>query len=176
MATTYDLISSNVLTGNTSSITFSSIPATYTDLVVKMSIRDGYVGGGNPNTFQTSFLTFNGSSVASYSRTYLWGTGSAAASGTASGLTSYYLQFSDSDGATANTFSNTEIYIPNYLSSNLKSSQLFAAQEDNISNAYVNLAANLWSNTSAITSITITNGAGQLVTGSSFYLYGIKNS
>ena len=176
MPFTYTLISANTLTSSTASVTFSAIPNTYTDLILKMSIRDGYVGGGNPNAFQTSLLTFNGSSATNYSRTFLWGDGSSPASGTAGSLSSFYLQFSDSDGAVSNTFSNSEVYIPNYTNSVNKPISFFGAQENNTTAAYVNSSAHLWSDTSAITSITVTNGAGQLVTGSSFFLYGIAKS
>lgn len=176
MANTYTLIASNTLTSSAASVTFSAIPNTYTDLVLRCSIRDGWSSGSNPNAFQTTFLTFNGSSSAQYSRRVLYGDGSTAYSDNGSGNTSLYLQYSDSDGATANTFSNGELYIPNYTSSTNKPTSWFNAHENNATAAYINAHANLWSNTSAITSLTITNGAGQLVSGSSFFLYGIKNS
>lgn len=170
------LIASNTLGSSAASVTFSSIPATYTDLVLKCSIRDGYVSGSNPNAFQTQFLRFNSSSVAQYSRTLIYSDGSTAYSDRGTGNTSLYLQYGDSDGATANTFSNGELYIPNYNSSTNKPTSWFNAHENNSATAYINAHANLWSNTSAITSITITNGAGELKTGSTFWLYGIKSS
>lgn len=172
---TFTLIASNTLSSSQSSVTFDSIPQTYTDLVLRFSIRDGYVGGGNPNAFQTSFWTFNGS-TSGYSRRSLFGNGSSAVSQNGSSQTSLYQQWNTSDGATANTFSNGEIYIPNYAASIVHPVSNFTAQENNDASAYIVASAHLWNTASAITQIVVTNGAGQLVAGSSFYLYGIKNS
>lgn len=81
-------------------------------------------------------------------------------------------------GATANTFSNGELYIPNYAGSANKPTSWFNAQENNTTTAYINSHANLWSNTSAITSITLTASVGtnEIKSGSSFYLYGISKN
>ena len=56
MANTYTLIASNTVgSGGAASISFSSIPSTYTDLLVKISTRD------NTGSFNDMLLTFNGS-------------------------------------------------------------------------------------------------------------------
>ena len=78
--------------------------------------------------------------------------------------------------ATANTFANVSIYIPNYTSANYKSVSIDAVTENNATTAYAFLSAGLWSNTAAITSATITNSSGNYVQYSTAYLYGIKNS
>jgi hypothetical protein len=79
--------------------------------------------------------------------------------------------------ATANTFNNLYCYIPNYASSSQKSVILDISQEDNQAEAYNQLYANLWTGTSAITSMRFTEQNGfNIVQYSSATLYGIKNS
>jgi hypothetical protein len=170
MANTYTLIASNTVgSGGASSVTFSSIPSTYTDLVVKMSGRS--TGGG---VNRGSYIAFNGSSTG-YTDRYLQGSGSAASSGSAGGTGNIYLGETDGAGATASTFSNQEIYIPNYTSANYKSVSADSVAETNATTQYMSLNAGLWSNTAAITSIVLTT-SGNYDQYSTFYLYGIKNS
>jgi hypothetical protein len=77
MANTYTLIaSSTVSAGGVSSIDFTSIPSTYTDLCLKLSIRTAA-----SSDYPAIVLRFNGSSSAVYSYKYLLGSGSAASSG-----------------------------------------------------------------------------------------------
>lgn len=176
MATTYTLISSNVLTSSAASVTFSSIPATYTDLVLRISARSN--AGGSYNLFK---ITYNSVST-SYSDTLLYkdGTNATPQSQRASSTTFYSnagtgLPFNDS-GSTANTFGSTEIYIPSYTASQNKPASVFSVQEDNSTTQYMAVDASLWSNTAAITSIIIAQNGGSFVSGSSFYLYGISNA
>ena len=169
MANTYVLIASNTVgSGGVSSVTFSSIPQTYTDLVIKASAR-------NTDSGITYFtLTFNGN-TSSYSGIRLEGTGSSSASynlQTTAGIQPVYI---DSSTYTANTFGNSEIYIPNYTSSNYKSLSSDSVSENNATAANMNMIAGLWSNSSAVTSITLTSIAGNFVQYSSFYLYGVRN-
>jgi hypothetical protein len=169
MANTFELIEAKTLTTATASITFSSIPATFTDLKLVMSTRLDSASGATFN-----YITFNGTTTGYYIRT-AEGSGSSTASTNASirdaGLdqgTSY----------TSNTFSNTEIYIPNYTSSNYKSYSVDTVTENNATTAYMELVAGSWSNTAAISSIQISpdTGGRNYVQYSTFYLYGIKNS
>lgn len=170
MATTYQLISSvTVGSGGASSIDFTSIPATYTDLKLVFSIRTTV-----SDTWDEFQITFN-SNTSNYSQRLLYGTGAAASS--ASGSVRYY-QIVDGDTATASTFGSGEIYIPNYAGSNNKSFSSDTLNETNATTAYIYMSAGLWSNTSAITSIKLEskNAAFNLKQYSSAYLYGIKNS
>jgi len=169
MANTFELIaSSTVGSGGASTIDFTSIPSTYTDLVLKVSGRQG-----GENAFA---ITFNGATT-SYAVKRLQGDGSSASSNDAAGVTTAIRVIGiNPSGATANTFSNSEIYIPNYTSSNYKSVSYDGVNENNATEIYMNLAAGLWSNTAAINQITITPLAGSLAQYSTAYLYGIKNS
>ena len=175
MAITYQLISSNTLASSATSVTFSSIPATYTDLEIRCSTRSDQASNIDLVT-----LTFNGSSAGNYSNTSFIGNSSTVTSNRGSGQPYLRNGYTSGNSTTANTFGSTTIYIPNYLSSNAKPVANFSVGENNsaaTAAAYVSVYASLWSLTSAITSITISpiNGPNWL-TGSSFYLYGVKNS
>lgn len=168
MATTYEKIATvTVGAGGAASMSFTSIPGTFTDLVVKWSGRTN-TGG----TVEATSVTFNGSST--YSTRYIQGDGSGVTSGAPSALN---WGVADSAGATASTFGNSEAYIPNYTGSQQKSTSADSVQENNTSQGFGFLGAGLSTLTSAITSITITpNGGGSFVQYSSATLYGIKNS
>lgn len=166
------LISSTVLTGTQSSVVFSSIPSTYTDLSLKISVRLA--------TGSYCSIRLNSTSSNSYSRVGI------AASGTGVGNISNsninYLRIIDVDNSTntANTFSNEEIYLPNYLISQNHPVSIFGATEDNSSAGNtLGIISGLFSNTNAITSIEIADHVASTATfaaGSSFYLYGLKNT
>lgn len=171
MATTYTLISSVTVGTNTpTSIDFTNIPATYTDLLLVCSVRnttsDISLGLG---------ISFNGSS-SNFTQTYLQGSGSG--TDNASGAYRYIGEY-NANLSTSNTFTNTEVYIFNYASSNYKSFSVNGAQENNTTTAYLHLGAGLWSNTSAITSIGLTRSANNTASFAQYstaYLYGISSS
>jgi hypothetical protein len=77
---------------------------------------------------------------------------------------------------TANTFGNTDIYIPNYAGSANKSVSVDTVEENNGTTARALLGAILWSNTAAITALGLTPVSGSFVQYSTATLYGIKNS
>jgi hypothetical protein len=167
------LISSQTLGSAAASVTFSSIPSGYADLVLRISSRTTYTGF----TFDQINLLINGDTASNYSRTQLRGNGAAAASGGLGNQTVLDLpQTTDTDLATSNTFSSFEMYIPSYTVSQSKPSGIFSAQETNATTAYINAFAALWRNNAAVTSISLTPANGSFVSTSSFYLYGIKNS
>jgi len=164
-AARYFIASTTVGAGGAASIDFTSIPSTYTDIVIKASLRtlstdpDDYILI-KPNN-STANLTFK----------YLRGTGSAASSA------STERPYVDATGATASTFGNLEIYFPNYAGSTNKSFSIDAATENNATDARLTLNAHLWSDTSAINRIVLTSGQSfNFVQYSTAYLYGIKNS
>jgi hypothetical protein len=169
MPSTYTLISSNVLTSSAASVTFSAIPSTYTDLVLRTSMRGSA-------TARSIKVTFN-ANASNYSDTTIRGSGSAASStrDTSATYVTAYDSISRSD-FTANTFGSLEIYVPSYLSAVAKPFSSFGVNENNATDANIAATACLWNNTSAITSIELAPIAGDFVSGSSFYLYGIKNS
>lgn len=137
--------------GGTSSIQFTSIPQTYTDLKIVLSSRDSYAAVST-----AVYLQFNGSSASNYIMRRVRGSGSVADSYSESSQAAINLyNIKPGSSATANTFGNAEIYIPNYTSSNSKSVSVDGVGENNATEAYDVLFAGLWSLTSAITSITM---------------------
>ena len=173
MPSTYTLISSNVLASSAASVTFSAIPSTYTDLVLRISARTDYA---NPTA--TFLVRYNGSSAANYSATYLYTAGSSTPSSYRdSSATSMEEGGATANTGTANTFGSTEIYIPNYTGTTNKPNSSFYVGENNSASSFLlGIAAGLRSVTDAITSVSFHTSSGNFVSGSSFYLYGIKNS
>ena len=170
MANTYVQIGSTVTVGagSAATISFSSIPSTYTDLVLKMSTRSS--GQESGNTWDNMSIQFNGSS-ASFTARDLYGLGSSAGSGTfvTGGM-------ANGNNATASTFSSVDLYVPNYAGSTNKSFSVDAVTENNSTVAIQLLSAGLWSNTAAITSITFGLVTNSYVQYSTATLYGISNS
>lgn len=166
---TYIQIGSTVTVGagGAASIDFSSIPSTYTDLCLKLSARESSSGGIG----QVVYIAFNGS-TASFSNKYLQGNGSSASSGSVA----RFAALDTDSSASANTFGNAEIYIPNYAGTTNKSFSGDAVSETNATSAPSELLANLWSNTAAINQITLTPSGGTFVQYSTATLYGISKS
>jgi hypothetical protein len=168
MANTMTLIASSTapLLGSTS-FDFTSIPSTYTDLCIKWSAR-----GGNVDPVEFVTISFNGS-TSSFSARFLRGRGSSVDSYTDTTL----ITQANGSTSTANTFSNGEIYIPNYAGSNYKSYSMDGVTENNATAADAVLGAGLWSSSSAINRVTITcSGGRSFVQYSTAYLYGVKSS
>ena len=167
MANTYTLLETiTVGAAGASSVTFNSIPQTgYTDLVLKVS---GRINNSNPGWYDAN-ITFNGVGT-SYSGRYLYGNGSTTISGSESSIT---IRCSSST-ATANTFGNAEVYIPNYTSANYKSVSIDQVGENNATLGLDMITAGLWSNTAAITSMTLTPiTSNAWMQYSTFSLYGV---
>jgi hypothetical protein len=152
MANTYIQIASiNVGAGGASTMEFTSIPSTYTDLLIKFSGRDN--AAAVTHNIQ---MIFNNSSTG-YSGKYLLGDGSSASSGGTASPTWMQGTYLSGASSTANTYSNLEIYIPNYSGSTNKSVSFDTVLENNATLAIASIWAGLWSNTAAITSIKFTS-------------------
>ena len=176
------IASHTTASGGEASWTFSSIPGTYTDLKLVMSLRvayttsDAIISVGYQFNSSTSgytakdLLTYSGASPSSGGYT------TATYGGVTMGRISDSMAPDNASGMTANTFSNTEMYIPNYTSANYKSWSIDTVAENNGSVYSLTAATGLWSNTAAITSISIGAGGTTFMQNSTFYLYGIKNS
>jgi hypothetical protein len=152
-------------TGSSATLEFTSIPQTYTDLVVKISVRQSS-NNGNPYTPITFALN---SSATNKTSRYLLGEGTGVSS---TNYTEFYA-WTPSSLATANTFSSIELYLPNYTGSTNKSISLDGATENNATANMLAIGAALWSNTAAITGVSFTTTAGNFVTGSTASLYGV---
>lgn len=169
MPANYVLLERIELNASAASVTFSNIPQTgYTDLKVVASSRGSSSGPAEANR-----IHFNGDTTnTNYTGKRLLGSGSAASSDQTTAITPGF--FNDLAGATANTFANSEVYIPNYTGSNSKSYSIDTVTENNGTEAYAGLVAVRWSGTAAITSMTFTpESSGNFVSGSTFSLYGL---
>lgn len=164
--------------GGAASISFTSIPSTFTDLVVKVS------GRSDRNVFSFCYMRmrFN-SATTGYTYRILQGDGSSASSLDQSnaGLFSdgILVGGTTQNNNTASTFANTEIYIPNYAGSTNKSISADGVTEANQTNTLAIFTAGLWSSTAAITSISLEpwqGGTFNFLQNSTAYLYGVSNA
>jgi hypothetical protein len=165
MPNTFELIATTgAPSASVASLSFTSIPATFTDLVLVMSIR-------STSTNNYGSVLFNSSSTG-YSRRILYGDGSSAYSTAPTGYESLSINPSN---ATTSTFANYQMYIPNYAGSTNKSFSVDAVGENNATAGYAGLVAGLLSNSSAINAISIASTT-LFAEFSTATLYGISNT
>lgn len=165
MATTYEPIASTTISGTgTATITFSSIPQTYTDLELVIQVRENSGSDGN------TFIQFNSDSGTNYSLTQLYGSGSAGGSNRASSQTKtgFYGNASQVDPST--TYGFSKAYIFNYSNSTTYKS---IYSQGNYTAIEVVARTHLWRSTAAITRIDLTLASGNYANGSVVTLYGI---
>jgi len=174
MANTFTLIEAKTLSSAVSTVTFSLIPQTYTDLRLVLSLRSSTKEG--LDEYSNNRVRPNADANLSYNDYILGQYNSGVATGVYSAQNIGILfNYANGNLTTGNTFSNTEIYFPNYTSSIYKSFIIHNAMENNSTKGLINIAGGVWNNTAPITSLTITEGnSGSYVVDSSFYLYGIK--
>ena len=156
---TYEAIATQTLGSAAASVTFSSIPSTYTDLIL---IFNGTGSTGGNFTFQ-----FNGDTGTNYSATILYGDGSSAGSVRVSNQSSMNI------GGVGTGFTTDIINIMNYSNATTYKTALgrYARPGDE-----VGAKVGLWRSTSAITSVVVGVSGGNFATGSTFSLYGVLNA
>ena len=166
MPATYEPIATTTLGSAASTITFSTIPATYTDLRLVL------VAQGNSTT--NAAIRFNSDTGSNYSITQLQGDGGGVYSqGTTNQSSIGYVQIPNNGGTPNNTFGMVTYDIFSYAGSTNKTVLLADAGDMNGS-GNINRVVGLWRNTAAITSITITTlGAATYVANTTATLYGI---
>lgn len=168
MPTTYEPIATNTLGSAASSITFSSIPDTYTDLKVIFT-------GTTTLSGETLYYRFNSDSGSNYSITQLYTTsGISLASRRLTSATQLSTTFSSSLQSTNPQMISFDVF--SYAGATNKTTLGNHAGDDGSAGG-VDLTAGLWRSTSAITSIFIfASGGTTFKVGSTFTLYGIKNA
>jgi hypothetical protein len=174
MPNTFELIASSTLGSSASTIDFTSIPSTYTDLCLKLSLRTDYAG-----LYDEAIFRYNNDSTSPrYSYRTLLGSGSGVTSGNNTGTSFGYLGRPNGTTSTASTFASFDLYIPNYSGTTWnKSSSLDYGMENNATAAELGLFANLYAQTTAINRITISSFySANFVQYSTAYLYGVKNA
>lgn len=176
MPSTYELIKGETLTTTAASYTFTAIPSTFTDLALRISARNNVSGSVRTDFYILPNSETTSSTLGSY--TALYGIAGTAGSGRSSNTFPFANIFDlNQAGATANTFSSVEVYIPSYTASQNKPLSTYGASENNTTNEpLIGLTAQLFRSTSAISQLSVVSPSGSFVSGSSFYLYGIKKS
>lgn len=167
---TYVVLDTKTVTSSVASVSFTSIPQTYTDLVL---ICNFFCTNDSVN----SYVSVNGS-TAGYSKTNLAGSGSSATSGRQTSTS----QWTMSDGPLGSGSTTAPMYMQmqfqNYANTTTYKTML--ARQNIIGATYNGTVAsvNLWANTAAINRIDVypQSGAGNVAAGSTFTLYGIANS
>jgi len=173
MPSTYLLIASNVLSSSQASVTFSAIPSTYTDLVLRMSTRTDRLN--NTNMISLFLNQDENSPTTTSSHTRIESNGSAASSARNSNTSAIFGSYTSTANNTTSTFGSQEIYIPSYLVAQNKPVSIIAFQETNAATPpLTGISAGLWRDTASVSSIYLYPQGFNFVAGSSFYLYGIK--
>ena len=171
----FSLISKQILGSNSAEVNFFNIPITgiYTDLLLCCSVRTTRSAVGADIN-----ITFNGSTAAEYSHRYVSSTGFSISGGNETAKNAINIVIVNGGSSTANTFGNLEVYIPNYSSTTSnKCLSISTVTGNNGSESHIRAYGGLWAQTSAISSIKIADGNGQnMVTNSSFYLYGLTRA
>lgn len=177
MTATYQPIASTTLLSSAATVVFSGIPSSYTDIVFRISARTDHPG---PQLSTSHIITINGDTATNYGVTYMYGyqaTGLVA--GVDNGVANINEAIANSDYTISGAYSTSEITLFGYSATQTTPIQIQTFVEDVVSS---NLPANfvgsgLWDNTAPVTSVTFALSSTYVyLAGSSFYLYGIKNS
>jgi hypothetical protein len=162
------LIETKTLAVAAASIEFTAIPQDGTDLLILGNARTTSTGNGNNN------LRFNGDSGSNYSYRMLYTENNGTPASAAASNTNMQWFYSNSANSTSNTFSNFQLYIPNYTSSTGKSVSMDHTTEHNGTSPFIQgLTAGLWTGTAAISSLLISQNEGNFVIGTTISLYKI---
>lgn len=159
---TYTPLASTTLGSATSTVDFTSISGSYTDLVLVTDFAVSSAGD--------FYLRFNSDTGTNYSVTILVGDGTSAVSSRSSTI-GYISPNYNSDQISQRVIHNWSIQ--NY--SNTTTNKTALCRYNNASRQTV-AAVGLWRSTSAITSINIARSAGNFTTGSTFTLYGLLSA
>jgi hypothetical protein len=163
MPKTYEPIQTQTLGANAASVTFSSIPQTYTDLVLQI------VAGTNTGLTEPK-IVLNADTGSNYSNTSLSGTGSVASSSRRTNQTGWLLDWAG--GITTNVYQyNSTTHIQNYSNSTTYKTAVTRANSTDYGPDAITF---LWRSTAAITSVQLVPIANNFLAGSTFTLYGIK--
>ena len=166
MPATYEPIATTTLGSSASSIDFTSIPSTYTDLRI--------IVNGKPTSGSFMWMRYNSDSSTTYSVTSLSGDGSAAASFRTTSAAQLTCKGYSSDDTSQPTLYEIDIF--SYTSSTFKT-HLCSTSADYNGSGNVQRFVGLYRSTSAITSVNLLRSASDtFAAGTTATLYGIKNA
>lgn len=162
------IATTTVPSAGAATVTFSSIPSTYTHLQIRGI-------GRTTGSYTQSYvkLEFNGDTTGTnYYSHYIQADGSSVAAGANADISAHY----DIAGAnaTASVFGAIIFDVLDYSNTNKYKTTRVLGGTDNNGSGRMNVTSGLWENTNAVTSITLTPFSGNFVQYSSFTLYGIK--
>jgi hypothetical protein len=173
---TYDLIESKTLSSNTTTVTFTSIPSTYTHLLLKLSTRDGSYNSLN----SSMYIRFNGDTTGGNYANTAYGYGNQTTSGgTIAGAISpqpgfFYGQMPGLSNA-SNMWCNSYVVIPNYTKGTAKTANsLSTNMTQGTDGPWQTFSSGRWSGTAAINEVNLISD-GNYASGSFIQLYGISN-
>lgn len=170
MAITYTPIATQTLGSAAASVTFSSIPSTYTDLIFIANTK-----ASTATDVQECYLQFNSDTATNYSLTRLYGTGSSALSGREINITKIDNIRLPGSNSASTVFGNMIANIQNYSNSTTNKTTILRMNAET-TNGQVGAIVGLWRSTSAISTILFAPTSGNFVAGSTFTLYGIKSA
>ena len=165
MPSTYEPIATTTLGSAATSITFSSIPATYTDL--RLVVVSKYTDNGS------TYLRYNNDSGSNYSYTWIYGTGSSAGTYLFSNQTEFDIDLASNFNTVNPSFWSLDIF--SYAGSTYKTA-LQTTQNDSNGSGTVERVVRLWRSTSAINELNIYRPSSTFTAGTTATLYGIKNA
>jgi hypothetical protein len=169
-SSSYESIASASGTGSSGTITFSSIPATYTHLQIRVNARSTETGTPSISAFSRA----NGDTGSNYTRHAIEGDGTSVGLTGLANQTSLMLLRVSADGATGNVMGTGIIDILDYSSTSKFKTFRSIAGTDNNGDGIIKLHSGLWRDTSAINTLTIFLSSNNWTTSSTFALYGIK--
>lgn len=172
VATSYESIATvTVGSGGSSTITFSSIPATYTHLQIRAICRTT-AGTSNINSI---FGQFNSDTGSNYARHFINGSGTSVGANNGVSQTSMFWG-TNIETLGTNIFAANVIDILDYANTNKYKTTRSLSGVDANGSGFVQFMSGLWMNTAAVTSITILPNSDSFIQYSHFALYGIKGS
>jgi len=161
---TFEAIATQTLGSAAASVTFSSIPSTYTDLVL-------VIQASNDSGATNLRLQFNGDTATNYSSTRMYGDGSSAVSDRTTTAVSMPVGII---GASSTDFGVFTLQIQNYA--NATTYKTVLARAGYSTSGYVTATVGLWQSTSAVTSVLVNTSGANFRVGNTFSLYGIKSA
>lgn len=166
MPATYEPIATTTLSSTTNNVTFSSIPSTYTDLVVVASLKSNVAAN------DAGIFVYPNNGVNYCSFTVIAGDGSSVATARITSSNSFSAWYHEVSGASVSDFTTAIYHFNNYSNTTTNKSLLYRT---NRASGYTKFYAGLAPTTSAITSLKWTDISGTgFISGSTFTLYGIK--
>lgn len=161
---TYQPIATYTAPSAQSSYTFNSFSG-YTDIVLIAQVQSDAGGYANFN------IRFNSDTGSNYSRVYMYGNGTTAGTGKSAASTDTSITLGTMPSTSQGYWNISRVNIQNYSNSTTYKTVL---NRSDLLNDATYAGVGLWRNTAAITSITLFSSSGNIATGSTFTLYGIR--